>query len=93
MRSRNILGGLLTAALLTMGCGGMEPALEEEQASLDAREDALPFCGNQSYWIDYYSDATYTKWVGYISCECYQTAWLSGRRTSFAVTDFSSTCG
>ncbi|MCP3168108.1 hypothetical protein [Myxococcus qinghaiensis] len=93
MRSSNILGGLLAAGLLMVGCGGVEPAMEEEQSSLDTRADALPFCGNQSYWIDYYSDATLTKWVGYMSCECYETAWISGRRTSFAVTDFSSTCG
>lgn|GEM_PF-1200189 len=93
VRSSNILGGLLAAGLLMMGCGGVEPAMEEEQSSLDTREDALPFCGNQSYWIDYYSDATLTNWVGYISCTCNRTARISGRQTSFAVTDFSTTCG
>ncbi|MCP3059059.1 hypothetical protein LXT21_09770 [Myxococcus sp. K38C18041901] len=92
MRSRNILGALLMAAGFMVGCGGAEP-LEETQAELDTREDALPFCGNQSYWIDYYSDATLTKMVGYMSCSCYETAWIGGRRTAFAVTEFSNTCG
>ncbi|RYZ35406.1 MAG: hypothetical protein EOO71_35540 [Myxococcaceae bacterium] len=85
-----IIAGLMAVVGLA-GCGGAEPI--EEQDSLSTREDALPFCGNQSYWIDYYSDATLSTWVGFMACDCYETAYISGRRTQFAVTDYSSTCG
>ena len=91
MQAKSITGGLLLAGLLLVGCGGPE-MVEEPQAQLDSREDALPYCGNQTYLIDYYSDATYTKLVGSMSCSCYETAWISGRRTSFAVTDYIFTC-
>lgn len=91
MKAKAIIGGVLTAGLLFAGCGG--PGLEaEESSNLESREDPLPYCGNQSYWIDYYSDATYTTWVGYRSCECYETGRVSGRTTQYAVTDFMFTC-
>ncbi len=92
MQARNIIGGLLATGLLLTGCGGAEATVEEE-AALETREDALPYCGNESYWIDFYSDAAHTKWVGYKYCECYQTATISGRQTAYSVTDFYSVCG
>ncbi len=92
MQVRNIiLGGLLAAGLLSAGCGGPELTMEAPD-SLESREDALPYCGNQSYWIDYYADPGFTTWVGYQSCSCYETAWIGGRRTQYAVTDYLSYC-
>lgn len=91
MRSRNILGGMLFAGLLAVGCGGTEQGMDE-QALLDTREDAQMFCSTNALEIAYYSDATYTKMVGYLSCGCFETAWLSGRRTQFSVTEYSQAC-
>lgn len=91
MQAKRIVGGILSAGLLLVGCGGVETNVEED-AVLETREDALPFCGNESYWIDFYSDANLTRLVGFKSCSCNETAHISGRQTAFAVTEFYSVC-
>ncbi|QSQ12478.1 DUF6289 family protein [Myxococcus landrumensis] len=91
MLSKNILGGLLTAGLLAMGCGGAEPGMDE-QAALDTREDAQLFCSQEAFDIVYYSDATLTTPVGHWYCECFETAWQFGRKTQFKVVEYSRQC-
>ncbi|AKF87253.1 hypothetical protein MFU01_16620 [Myxococcus fulvus] len=86
-----MLGVLLMAAGFMVGCGGAEP-LEETQAELDTRQDLRPFCGPSAYTVTYYSDATLTTPVGATVCECYATAWVIGRTTAFAVTEYEYSC-
>ncbi|WIG98448.1 hypothetical protein [Myxococcus sp. SDU36] len=82
----------MTSPASLAGDSGGATASVEEDAVLDSREDALPFCDSESYWIDFYSDASLTRWVGFKSCGCNETAHISGRQTAFAVTDFYSIC-
>jgi hypothetical protein len=68
MQVKRIVGHVLLAAGLWMGCGGIEPR-EEPPAELATREDELPACGNE-YEITYYAEPEHLTWVGAIVCTC-----------------------
>jgi hypothetical protein len=83
MKSVKRLAGLsLAMGLLMVGCGGPVTEPEQEAASLETREDALPDCSDPgALYTEYYSDATYTSVVGGKGCSC--GAYISwGNRTS-----------
>ena len=75
----SIFGGLLSMALMAVGCGGTP--IEEEGADLATQEAAIPDCsGSPDSLITYWSDATYTVQIGGRGCHC--GWWESWGRTS-----------
>lgn len=69
MRIRTMAGGLLAVGLLSVGCGGVDTAVDE-QSNLAVRKDSLPMCDGGFYERVYYSDATYTTRIGGWTCFC-----------------------
>ena len=62
-------GMSLAMGLMMVGCGGPVES-EQESASVETREDALPECSHGGTLVEYYSDATYNSLVGARGCEC-----------------------
>jgi hypothetical protein len=64
-----LLGGLVAAALMSVGCGGtLEP---EDTLDLESQKAPLPDCNNSPDNLrNYYSDATHTTLVGQWGCWC-----------------------
>nr|BDT35343.1 hypothetical protein MFMH1_50120 [Myxococcus sp. MH1] len=74
------IAGVLLSGVLA-GCGAA--VLDEENEALASREDALPWCDNNSYSYHYYSDDTYRVLVGYEICTCFAPMRWGGRATAF----------
>ncbi|WP_342375259.1 hypothetical protein NVS55_28690 [Myxococcus stipitatus] len=86
---RFIGGALLAAGLMFTGCGGA-PTDDVAEQDMASREDAERNCGEQSYELEYYSDATYTKLVGTRGCDC--GIWARWGVTSAYMLSYSYTC-
>lgn len=54
MRVKSMLGGLLVAGVLSMGCGGTVPEEQPEQSLTQAEQELVPSCPagytRGSYW-------------------------------------------
>lgn len=75
----SISGGLLTMALMAVGCGA--PIEQEEGPDLSTQEAPIPDCsGSPDSLVTYWSDATYTVQIGGRGCHC--GWWESWGRTS-----------
>ncbi|MFP2928114.1 hypothetical protein ACLESO_23520 [Pyxidicoccus sp. 3LG] len=84
MRMQRFIGSaLLAVGLVASGCGGVEAEAEPSHLSTQ-EEELIPPC-RSSYVIDYYSDATYTTWVGYESCDCGTFPYRLGQKTAFSI--------
>ncbi|NVJ19253.1 hypothetical protein [Myxococcus sp. AM010] len=86
-----MLAALGLAAGLSLGCGGVEGEVGD-QDNLASREDALPWCGNSSYSYSYFSDATYSVRVGSEFCSCYGPVLRRGSQTAFMQVDWEDIC-
>lgn len=76
----SIFGGLLTMALMTVGCGA--PIEQPQEGSEPATQEApLPDCSNSpDSLVTYWSDASYSEQIGGRGCHC--GWWESWGRTS-----------
>ncbi len=88
MRSLLLLG--LAVVGVQLGCGADEADMGA-QSDLASREDQLYICQTDSLTV-FYSDATYTTEVGSDRCFCGSTPLRSGRRTPYAVVEYSEEC-
>jgi hypothetical protein len=79
MRIRMSAGGLLAAALLAVGCGGVDTTLDEP-SHLATRKDMLPPCDGERYYRHVvYSDESYTTEIGGWTCLCGEyNGWIYG---------------
>jgi hypothetical protein len=80
MQLKVTVGVLLAVGLSVAGCGGVEPAVDE-QSTLATRKDQLPSCDPDiSYTRIFYSDAMHFWAVGRWECYCGESsAWVYGQ--------------
>jgi hypothetical protein len=75
----SIFGGLLTMALVAVGCGA--PTEQEEESTLATQEAAIPDCSSSpDFLTTYWKDATYSEQIGGRGCHC--GWWESWGKTS-----------
>ncbi|WP_426730471.1 hypothetical protein [Myxococcus faecalis] len=81
MRTLLMLG--LAVVGLQFGCGGDE-ALPEAPTEMASQEAALLICTSE-FFVEFYSDATYTTQVGTERCYCGRTPSRTGVRTAYYI--------
>ena len=65
----SIFGGLVTMALMAVGCGA--PIEQEEKSNLTTQEAPIPDCSNSpDSLVTFWSDATYSEQIGGRGCHC-----------------------
>jgi hypothetical protein len=80
----SIIGGLLAAAVMMVGCGGTELEAEAPAELGQVEAGALnKYCGFRNYSATFYSDATKTTVVGYGDCTCGSILQVTGTQTDY----------
>ncbi|MFP2924782.1 hypothetical protein ACLESO_06110 [Pyxidicoccus sp. 3LG] len=68
-----VSGVMLAAGLLATGCGGTEADMGmEEESNLSSREDAVVWCSDKSWRVNFYAEPELINVVGTMQCRCWQ---------------------
>lgn len=84
---RLVVSVVCAQALVLGACGG--PVTETQQEEVGTSQDAILLCdGSQEWNREYYTDSTYTTWVGSETCLCNGSLELSGTKSRYYLTAF-----
>jgi len=79
---RFVVSVVCAQAVMLGACGG--PVVDSQLEQTGTEESAILLCdGYNEYNREYYSDATYTRWVGSETCLCNGTLNRTGLRTRY----------
>ena len=94
MQAKKLISGVMLAAgLLAAGCGGTEADMAmEEEANLSTREDAVIWCSDKNWRVNFYAEPELITLVGYIQCRCWQPRIDSGTVTQYQKLVSEFTC-
>lgn len=89
-----ISGVVLAAGLLSAGCGGTEADMTmEDPSNLMSREDeAVVWCTNKSWRVDFYAEPELINVVGYLQCQCYRQQVQVGQVTNYNKLAYEFVC-
>lgn len=86
---KTIAGVLFVAGLCFTGCA-TEPEAGESTASQEASTGVR--CSDETWKVNFYSDASLTTLVGTMSCVCFQLEQLTGTTSNFSSLVFERQC-
>lgn len=95
MQAKKLIGGVLLAVgLLAAGCGGAEADMDavEDASNLESREDAVIWCSDKNWRVNFYAEPELINVVGYIQCRCWQPRIDSGIVTNYQKLVSEFTC-
>jgi hypothetical protein len=86
---KTFAGVLLVAGLCLAGCA-TEPEAAESTTSQDVATGVQ--CSDKAWRVNFYSDASLTTLVGFMTCTCFGPEQLSGVTSDFATLAFERQC-
>jgi hypothetical protein len=87
----SIVGGLLLAAGLLLGCGGPEAGVQEP-APVGTQEGAVEELCFEAYTITYFTDSSHRVRAGSTRCRCGGYEVTSGDVTPYYVSSYNGVC-
>ena len=100
MKTRFSASALLLAALCSTGCAlteevdevdGAEGA-EEAPAESVVESEAIVWCSNKAWRVDFYAEPALVNRVGWIQCQCWQPQTRSGTVSNYTHLAYEVTC-
>lgn len=95
---KTIAGAFLITALCLAGCGGAEPQDHAQSKTMAGSAEPSTHvstgvrCSDKDWQITFWSDATYTTPVGYMTCSCWQLEDLEGSTSNYNTLNYEDTC-
>ncbi|NMO17987.1 hypothetical protein HPC49_04690 [Pyxidicoccus fallax] len=89
----SIIGGLLSVAVLAVGCGGAEVGIEETPELGQSEAAVLSYvCGVQNYDVTFYAEPERINVVGTGYCLCGSSLEVTGTKTNHYVKRNTPNC-